>query len=177
MTGHALAILMLLPFAGTIPPAHKSVDTHMPGAFMLRVAEYVEIHRRVAAGIGDPQLCGDVEEAARQSARLAAAIRDARPMADEGDIFTPDVAAAFRARIAYAIRTGSVGMAIIRALPELPPELEYHIAGRNLMLRDIAANLVVDVLREALPPADRMPAPRLKSSCDVHPDIPACRAI
>jgi hypothetical protein len=37
-------------------------------------------------------------------------------------------------------------------LPELPEELEYRFAGRDLVLIDIHAELVVDVLRRALPP-------------------------
>jgi hypothetical protein len=36
-------------------------------------------------------------------------------------------------------------------LPALPPELDYAIWGRDLVLIDIAANLVLDVLRDALP--------------------------
>jgi hypothetical protein len=32
-------------------------------------------------------------------------------------------------------------------LPELPPEIEYRITGRDLVLLDTKANLVVDVLR------------------------------
>jgi hypothetical protein len=37
------------------------------------------------------------------------------------------------------------------ALPELPDELQYRFVGRDLVLIDLHANLVVDVLREALP--------------------------
>ena len=37
------------------------------------------------------------------------------------------------------------------ALPDLPAELEYRFVGRNLVLLDAEATLVVDVLREALP--------------------------
>lgn len=38
-------------------------------------------------------------------------------------------------------------------LPELPSELEYRIVGRDLVLRDKSANLVVDLLPNALPPS------------------------
>lgn len=40
---------------------------------------------------------------------------------------------------------------MIAALPELPPELEYRFVGRHLMLIDVLANRVVDVLHDALP--------------------------
>ena len=177
----ALAIVMLLPFTGTIPREHRAVDTHMPAAFFQRVIEYVEIHRRVAAGVGHAALCGEPEELERQATALAVAIRRARPMAYEGEIFTPAVAAAFHARIAYAIRTAPLGVpvarpdeeeltievhdglpwwmgdrpwpAIARALPDLAPELEYRVIGRHLVLVDVQAHLIVDVLRNALPAA------------------------
>jgi len=37
------------------------------------------------------------------------------------------------------------------SLPELPPELEYHFVGRDLVLVDTLGGIVVDVLRDALP--------------------------
>jgi hypothetical protein len=40
---------------------------------------------------------------------------------------------------------------LLSNLPRLPPELDYRLAGRDLILRDTEANLVVDVIREALP--------------------------
>jgi hypothetical protein len=36
-------------------------------------------------------------------------------------------------------------------LPKLPPELEYRVVGRDLVLRDVKANLVVDFIPKALP--------------------------
>jgi hypothetical protein len=36
-------------------------------------------------------------------------------------------------------------------LPALPPELEYRVVGRTLVLRDIGANLIVDIIRGAIP--------------------------
>lgn len=39
---------------------------------------------------------------------------------------------------------------IIEALPPLPPELQYRIVGDDLLLVDVHASLVVDVLPQAL---------------------------
>jgi hypothetical protein len=36
-------------------------------------------------------------------------------------------------------------------LPPLPKELEYRIVGRNLVLRDIVPNIIVDFISDALP--------------------------
>lgn len=199
---HAVAIVIVLTLAGTVPRQAKPMDVHMPWTFTVRVAEYVELHRRLAAGMTDSTLCADPEELSRQATALAAAIRGARPLADEGDIFTADVASAFRARIAYAIRSAGVDAmaadsedeewvieanatlpwgtgryvppAIVNALPGLPAELEYRFVGDDLVLIDVEANLVVDVLRDAFPPP-RFPAlNRSFQPCDVHPDLPEC---
>jgi hypothetical protein len=40
---------------------------------------------------------------------------------------------------------------LLRKLPDLPPELEYRIVARNLILRDVKANLIVDILRDVVP--------------------------
>lgn len=40
----------------------------------------------------------------------------------------------------------------LRVLPALPGELEYRFSNRDLVLIDIHANLVVDILENALPP-------------------------
>jgi hypothetical protein len=40
---------------------------------------------------------------------------------------------------------------ILMNLPRLPPELEYRINGQTLVLRDTAANIVVDLMPDAIP--------------------------
>jgi hypothetical protein len=40
---------------------------------------------------------------------------------------------------------------LLRKLPDLPPELEYRIVGRSMILRDVKANLIVDILRDVVP--------------------------
>jgi hypothetical protein len=41
---------------------------------------------------------------------------------------------------------------VLAALPELPEELEYRFVGADLVLIDVPANLVVDILEGALTP-------------------------
>lgn len=36
-------------------------------------------------------------------------------------------------------------------LPPLPPEVDYRVAGRDLILRDVDANMIVDFVANALP--------------------------
>ena len=47
--------------------------------------------------------------------------------------------------------SAAVPLCLFNVLPELPDELEYRFAGRDLVLVDIHAELVVDILRGALP--------------------------
>lgn len=40
---------------------------------------------------------------------------------------------------------------MLKQLPELPKELEYRIVGRDLILRDVTGNVVVDVMTNVFP--------------------------
>jgi hypothetical protein len=40
---------------------------------------------------------------------------------------------------------------ILLNLPRLPPEVEYRIVGRTLVLRDAVANIVIDLIPDAVP--------------------------
>jgi hypothetical protein len=40
---------------------------------------------------------------------------------------------------------------LLKALPELPPELEYRIVYRDMILRDVEGNYVVDMMPEVFP--------------------------
>ena len=96
----------------------------------------------------------------------------------EGAIFTPVVAAAFRARVAASLRRDgcslpadtsnvvprvnaqSSGAALVpqcvaAALPRLPDELEYRMSGVVLVLSDAHRHIVVDVVHAAFPLRDK----------------------
>jgi len=91
----------------------------------------------------------------------------------EGAFFTPQVAAALRDRLRAAGCTNAAGQefvvppvnssseatsspqpCMIAALPKLPPELEYRVAGVALILADAHLHIVVDVLHAAFPRND-----------------------
>lgn len=194
---YSLAIMALLPLAGTVPRPEPVKGSR---EFLDRVGEYVEIRRQVVAGVDGPIFCSDPEELFRQTQQRAAAIRDARPLAREGTIFTPRAAVFFRARIADDVRMGALEPAVDRYddvvlevfavlpwgagapaparvvahLPPLPGEIEYRFVGPHLVLLDVETNLVVDVLREVLPVVTEMPANGSRGTCIVHPELPAC---
>jgi len=52
-----------------------------------------------------------------------------------------------------AVRDAKVWPALLAALPQLPQELQYRFVDRDLVLVDVHADLVVDILKEALPAA------------------------
>jgi hypothetical protein len=146
--------------------------------FDARVDAYVGQHRRLARSIGALGINDD--ETGVAGDELRAALMAARPLAAQGDFFTPPVAEVFRATVDRALLRGvatttarlykplpgePVPMAnqefpfgvnvewpaLFLELPPLPPELGYAVWGRALVLVDVAANLVIDVLPEALP--------------------------
>jgi hypothetical protein len=45
----------------------------------------------------------------------------------------------------------SMPPSLLANLPPLPPELEYRIVGRDLILRDAGANLIVDIIPRVIP--------------------------
>jgi hypothetical protein len=108
---------------------------------------------------------------------LASAIRTARHGAARGDIFTPPVAALFRATIAEAVYAIDIeGLvddeaeaadlavnepvpvwalqdppgALLAQLPSLPSAIEYRLVGGTLILWDADAEILIDALPRAV---------------------------
>jgi hypothetical protein len=120
------------------------------------------------------------EEGTLVSDELRAALVVVRPQARQGGFFTPALGELLKRRLDDALLHGAgyAAMpmyeplpgepaptvnqpfpfvlesvqwpALVRALPVIPRELEYAFWGRDLVLVDVAANLVIDVLPEAL---------------------------
>ncbi len=51
------------------------------------------------------------------------------------------------------VRNVQVWPALLKVLPPLPRELEFRFVDRDLVLLDVHADLIVDILPDALPPA------------------------
>lgn len=47
---------------------------------------------------------------------------------------------------------GTTPPTLLQNLPRLPKELDYRLVGRDLVLRDVAADLIVDIVPAAIPP-------------------------
>jgi hypothetical protein len=156
--------------------------------FARRIDEYVQLHRRLEAGLPAEEPFDDPHVMLESARSLAKAIRHARKDARPGDIFTACPARLFRAIIAntlsrdrrdarevirslnderlpgathpvvngrYDWRLGAwMWPALLVELPALPRELEYRIVDEDLLLIDLRANLVVDILENAMPVGD-----------------------
>ena len=164
------------------PPVNQ--DSLVIASFENNIKEYVKLHNKAKAGI-PPLKPTDSANAINQEQRvLASRIREARPEATQGAIFTPEISLVFKrligstmqgpdaAKIRASLRRAeplpeiklrvnaeyperlplqSSPPSVLANLPQLPPELDYRIVGRDLVLRDVGANLVVDFIPNAIP--------------------------
>jgi hypothetical protein len=174
----ALVFAAAVPmFAGRGAPEDPALNL-----FSKRVAAYASL--RAGLPVGAPRLTSSAEELLRDVEALGAAIRARRVDAKVGDIFTPDVSAAFRRVIGRSFRLANEPPADVLArnraellpgapalainarfpwqlgaamptcllvdLPPLPGMLQYRLVDRDLLLVDIDAGLVIDILRDAV---------------------------
>jgi hypothetical protein len=151
--------------------------------FDANIQDYVELRQRLGDWTALPPLLGEEDEASSEG--LRAAIVAVRPLAQQGDVFAPSVAQLFRARLdvawLHAVAGPTVPLyeprpgdrppavnerlpivleaagwpALVNGLPGLPAMLGYAFWGRDLLLVDVPAGLVVDVLPNALPEGAR----------------------
>jgi hypothetical protein len=139
----------------------------------------MKLRQKALAGLAVPKNTESPEKIADFQKQLAGKIRDTRPQAKQGDLFTPEVAGLFQHLVASAmrgkdgalIRTSfqraepiqgghlnvnavypdglplqSMPPSLLLNLPRLPKELDYRFVGRELILRDTQANLIIDVI-------------------------------
>lgn len=129
------------------PPLEVTADVDTLGRSIAAMAEAIRV-ARPGAREGDlfaapvrPILRARIVQAMRLHevtvADLAAEIADPAPapLAVNGDM-------PWR-------QTGSVPPCVLEVLPPLPPELQYRFVGTDLVLADVHASLVVDILRDA----------------------------
>ena len=162
----------------------STCDAAAVAEFTARVEEYLLLRNTAIRDLPVDRPFEDAGEmlAARDAVRRA--IRDARPEARAGDLFTARASAAFRLVIsataaahgldpkdivralrgerhpharrpavntAYDWRLGAwMWPALLHALPPLPADLQYRLVDDDLVLIDLRASLVVDILEDAM---------------------------
>jgi hypothetical protein len=153
--------------------------------FTERVNTYLSLQKKVEGKLTSQKETNDPERIKVHVTNLANGIRAARPDARPGDIFDgvseqfrqmihedakdrsvrdafatmqevpkktmPKVNADYPETAALA----TVPPLILKRLPRLPDGVEYRFMGRDLILRDTKANVIVDFLHEAVPTVGR----------------------
>jgi hypothetical protein len=153
--------------------------------FEARAKDYILLQKRIESGLAPLKPTDDPRRLADHRNQLARQLRDARPVARPGDIFS-DAAPAIRAitledskrreaadvyaamqevppqappavNADYPAKAplANVPPLLLLKLPPLPDGLEYRFMGRDLILRDAKANLIVDFVPEAVPTVGR----------------------
>jgi hypothetical protein len=180
LTGPGAATVCQLP---ALTPT--TFDQRAFARFDDAVDRYAGLHRHLARALGPVDSEGD-EGGSWYAEALRTALRRARPHAQRGHVFHPDVAGLLRFRMEVALALHTVGAVdrppanwtthasdtarprvhdefvwntlrpawttLTWELPPLPEELAYRFVGRDLVLLDLEAEMVVDVLEDALPP-------------------------
>jgi hypothetical protein len=150
--------------------------------FKQRVGQYEDVSSKLEAQVYPPSSELDPKTIHAKQKELAARILKALPDWKQGAIFTPEVSAFFKRRIAEVVngRDGANVKASIfddapgdmtikvfteypsgvpiatlpaqmaKLFPVLPKELEYRFLGPNLILLDVKAFLIVDVVLDAI---------------------------
>jgi hypothetical protein len=150
--------------------------------FHERVESYAALHRRLAPS---PAAMTGTDPLSKLLTRqyLASAVRSARRSAQQGEIFSPEIATVFRWMLADSIgeldgehflTALNGGVPVPRGLhptvnetytmlplyripvdvrlglPKIPGELDYRLAGHDLVLWDIYAGIVVDFVPDVV---------------------------
>jgi hypothetical protein len=169
-----VAALALYAAAGGAYGAHHRISADALQHFQEGVQHYVILHRQIERLLPPLELSAERRAIQQWSDALALELAAGRQGAREGDIIDAAAANVFRARIRETLKNTDrdaegtfapavntrvqwtagtrIPAALIAALPTLPPELQYRLIGVDLALIDVAAGLLVDVLRDALPP-------------------------
>ena len=154
------------------PDFRVQVWGYIMADFSTRVSEYFELRRDLEKKLPPLTVTDDVSEIRRAIRALAREIRVARAGAKQGDIFTPTITVEFR-RVLFlevdantweAIMDDNPGELsnhingdypageplstvppnILAVLPRLPADIQYRFLGRNLILLDTRASVILD---------------------------------
>ena len=125
----ALAAVALTAFGcaarsnSAVPPQDVRMDSEVLEEFSEEIVAYVKLHRKLTEKIPIAQSTWSAEQIADRQRRLTAAIRDARREKKQGNIFKPEVAAAFRNVLTREL-TGPKGQAMLNEIHSGNPKTE-----------------------------------------------------
>ena len=163
---------------GDAPDFRVEVWSDLVTDFSTRVRSYVELRGELERGLPALTVTDDPAEIMRAVSALGTRIRAARAEAKQGDIFTPTISVGFRKTLLLEMngntwetlmddnpgkfsnrinRTypksrplSSVPVNILARLPRLPDDVEYRFLGRDLILLDTRASVILDRIPRAI---------------------------
>lgn len=149
--------------------------------FATRVRAYARLRSELELGVPSAGAKDDPVEITKAERALASRIRAARARARPGDIITLSVGGVLRQRLLMAVDRGTraaimednpgdcaahlnadypegwvlstVPPSVLQVLPSLPDDIEFRFVGRQLVLLDSRARVILDRLPDAIPPA------------------------
>jgi hypothetical protein len=179
----AISAVQLICATALFAQERVNPQAEVMAGFNDRVKAYLTVQKKVEGGLSAQKETADPERIKAHVASLAQGIRAARADAKPGDVFGPaadqfrasikqdskerssrDKAAAMQevpkrtlprvnADYPESAALATVPPLILTRLPRLPDGLEYRFMGRDLILRDTKANLIVDLIPDAVPNA------------------------
>jgi hypothetical protein len=146
--------------------------------FNTRMSGYAALRSTLQRGLAVLMVTDDPRDILRAERVLARRIRHARAGANGGEIFTPEIVAAFKGilrletrastcaglmddnpgAISYRINgtypkrepLSTVPPTILNRLPGLPDDVQYRFLGEHLILHDTRANVILDRIANAI---------------------------
>jgi len=182
-TSTALVMFALVLSASTVRAQQKLAlgpDGQVLGDFKMRVEKYDQLRKKAddsAPPLKESKSAAKIKDGQQG---LAERIGAARVGVKQGDIFTPEIAAAFKRLlrpeakqhetkeamkedkpvvVSFKVNgpypdkqpVATVPPNVLAALPELPKDIEYRFVDKHLILRDARANLIIDYILNAIP--------------------------
>ena len=136
-----------------LPPLKETDD---PNKLAPRQQALGEAIRQARAGAKEGDLFGpEIGARARKLVREDWASRAKKDKQGLAENIPPGWVAEVNATYPPTLPLATFPPALLAELPPLPEGLEYRFAGRHLIIRDATANLIVDVLSNALPETPR----------------------
>jgi len=150
--------------------------------FSVRIGHYLELRSELEVGLPLLIVTDDPGQTRAAVHALAQRIRKARAGAAGGEIFVPAISARFKRAILHEADActctlimdnnpgrfviqingtypegkplASMPVNVLAVLPALPQDLEYRFMGRDLILLDTRANIMLDRILDAIQCAD-----------------------
>jgi len=137
--------------AGTVPPLKETDD---PAKLTSREQAIGEAIRQARPGAKAGDVFGtELTPRIRDVIKKDWARRSAADRAGLAEDMPPGSVADVNATYPPELPLATFPAALLAALPPLPQEIEYRFVGRHLILRDVKANIIIDVLPNVLPGA------------------------